>query len=224
MAQLVEVGLRAVLGIYREELPASECEGPGQDPGADFHRPLGDDRRIGQAERVRRAGFDVCQPHRDAAHPVGLERHLRQVGLEVQAQVDLPQTGGRIGQVFQVFGTEIVISPVAQQLGDSFAFEREAVHVVLRPHAEQGRGPEAVHEMLHAAVHLRVGDLRIVPGRRYAERIVHLCLPPVFAVEQGVCGVRAEIAVIFEHLFRDLRPEPGLYLRDQHGLFGQPFE
>ena len=87
----------------------------GQDPGADFHRPLGDDRRIAQAERVRRAGFDVCQPHRDAAHPVGLERHLRQVGLEVQAQVDLPQTGGRIGQVFQVFGTEIVISPVAQQ-------------------------------------------------------------------------------------------------------------
>ena len=220
--QFVEVGLRPVLGVDGEELPGPERQGAGQDPGADFQRPPGDDGRVRQAQRIRRAGFDVGQADRDVAHAVGHEGRLRNVRPEVQAQGDLPSAGGRVGQVLHVFGTEIVVAPVAEQLGDAFAFERERVEVVLRPDAQQGGGLQAVDQLFQTPDGLRIGDGRIVPCGCDAERVPDFRLAAALAVEQGVGGAGAEVPVIFEDLLGDLRAQLRLYLGDQHRLFGQP--
>ena len=222
-AQFVEFGLRLVLGVYGEELSGFEREGPGEDFGTDFQRFLGDNRCIFQAQRVCRSGLDVGQPDRDTAHPVGFERHGREVGFEVQAQGDPPPSAGRVGQVFHVFGAEIVVAPVAEQLGDAPAFEREAVEVVLRPRAQQGGGVKAVDQVAHAAVDFGVGDGRIVPRGGDVECIVHFGFAALLAVEQRICGPGAEIAVVFEDLLGDLGPQLRLDLGDQHRLLGQPF-
>lgn len=176
----------------------------------------------GQAQRIRRAGFDVGQADRDVAHAVGHEGRLRNVRPEVQAQGDLPSAGGRVGQVLHVFGTEIVVAPVAEQLGDAFAFERERVEVVLRPDAQQGGGLQAVDQLFQTPDGLRIGDGRIVPCGCDAERVPDFRLAAALAVEQGVGGAGAEVPVIFEDLLGDLRAQLRLYLGDQHRLFGQP--
>ena len=173
-------------------------------------------------QRIRRTGFDVGQADRDVAHAVGHEGYLRNVRQEVQAQGDLPAAGGRVGQVLHVFGTEIVVAPVAEQLGDAFAFERERVEVVLRPDAQQGGGMQAVDQVFQAPVDLRVGDRRIVPCGCDAERVPDLRLAAVLAVEQGVGGAGAEVSVVFEDLLGDLRAQLRLHLGDQHRLLGQP--
>ena len=222
-AQFVEGGLRAVLSVHSEELAGFERERPREYLRAYFHRPLGDDPHVPQAERIGRTGLDVGEADRDVPHAVGFEGHLRDVRFEVQPQVDPSPFDGRVGEVFHVFGPEIIIAPVAQQLRYALAFERQRVHVVLRPDPQQGGRPHAVDQGLQAAPGLRVGDVRVVPRRRDAERIIDLGLSAVLAVEQGVFGLGAEITVVFEHLLGDFGPQSGLYLGDQHGLFGQPF-
>ena len=77
---------------------------------------MGDDPHVPQAERIGRTGFDVGEADRDVAHAVGFEGHLRDVRFEVQPQVDPSPFDGRVGEVFHVFGPEIIIAPVAQQL------------------------------------------------------------------------------------------------------------
>ena len=98
----------------------------------------------------------------------------------------------------------------------------EGVEVVLRARAEQRGGVQTVDQGFQPAFDRRVGDLRVAERRRDPERIVHLGLAAVLAVEQGVRGPGAEIAVVFENLLGDPGAQFGLHLGDQHGLFGQP--
>ena len=220
--QFVEAGLRAALGIDGEELAGFEGERPGEDSGPYLHRTLGDDRGVAQPEGVGRTGADVGQADGDVAHAVGFEGHLGGVRFEVQPHGDPLRRDRRVGEVFQILRTEIVVAPVAQEPRDALPFEREGVEVVLRARAEQRGGVQTVDQGFQPAFDRRVGDLRVAERRRDPERIVHLGLAAVLAVEQGVRGPGAEIAVVFENLLGDPGAQFGLHLGDQHGLFGQP--
>ena len=221
-AQLVQIGQRAVLSPDGEQLSAFERQRPGEQPGPDPHRPLRDDLRSPQTKRIGSAGFRVGQPDRHLAHTVGFERHGRRIGFEVQAQRDPARRKGRVSLVFEVLGPEIVIPPFAERLRHPPAFERQRIQIVLRPFAQQRSGAKAIEERLQRTARRRIGDPLVMPRRRHAETVAHPGLPPPLAVKQRIRGPGAEIAVVFERLLRDLRPQRRLHLRNQHRLLGQP--
>lgn len=219
LAQFVE---RAVLRIDREELAAPERQRPGQHPRAEFQRPLGHNLGIAQPQRVGRSGLDVAQGDGNPAHAVGFERRGGHVGLEHEPQIDTPRRKGRVGEVFEVLGTEVVVAAVAQLRGDAAALLRERIEVVLRPGTQQRRCLQAVEERAERPLGLRIGDPRIGIGRRDVQRVVHAGLAAVLAVAEAACGLRAEMAVVLERLHRHAGPQLGLHGRQQHGLLGQP--
>ena len=146
----------------------------------------------------------------------------RSSGPKPEPQGHLPGCEGRIGQILQIIGPEVVIAPVPQHVGNPPLFEGQRIEVVLRPFTQKRSGVQAVEKRGQRPVDRRIRYAGVVPRRRHAQRIVHTRLAAPFPVQQRIRRPGAEVAVILKRLHGHLRPQRGLHLRDQHGLLGQP--
>ena len=130
-AEARQIALRAVHVAHREYLALAEGEAFGYEPFAQarrfhlhHHAPPRHDG-VGSA-----SAFVAVDAGGDAAGRVAVEQHARGVRRQIHAHGDASFGDGAVGQIFDEFGLEEIISLVAHGVGDGHAHGAERVGAV----------------------------------------------------------------------------------------------
>ena len=220
-AELVQIGLGRVLSVDRKKFSRTQVHVAGEHFRADFPGRVEIDPHVPHAHRIARFRTDILQVDRDIPYPVRSGRLSRDAGFEQQTQVHFAAFPGRIGLIFEIFGTEIVVASVAKNPGKPGALRSQRIDIVLSSRFQQRRTLQAVDQRGQRSPDGRIGDPAVAPRRRCIDTVTEPGFPAVLLIARLVLRPGAEIAVVGQNVAYHLDAQLGLYRRDQHGVLGQ---